>query len=112
MSLGLIFLIIVGIPQNSGLHPKVHHFRSSSNPSITKERDEQWSSIVKNKICIPAYEIFVGNEDELVQLFDHSPSVQFESSPSTTLQNTYEEEDDITDFEIGEPDCSQASPIS
>ena len=36
-------------------------------------------------------------------------AVQFESSPSTTLQNTYEEEDDITDFEIGEPDCSPAN---
>ena len=38
--------------------------------------------------------------------------MQFESSPSTTLQNTYEEEDDITDFEIGEPDCSQASLLA
>ena len=102
MSLGLICFDYSGIPQNSGLHPKVHHFRSSSNPSITKEQDEQWSSIVKNKICIPAYEIFVGNEDELVQLFDHSPSVQFESSPSTTL----------LDFEIGKPDCSQASLLA
>ena len=74
--------------------------------------------IVKNKICISAYEIFVGNEDELVQcipttylgekLFDHSSSVQFERSPATTLQNTYKE-DDTTDFEIGEPDCNQAS---
>ena len=74
---------------------------------------------MKNKICIPVYEIFVGNEDEVVQripktylgekLFDHSHSVQFESSPSTTLNNTYEEEDDITDFEIGEHYCSQDS---
>ena len=38
--------------------------------------------------------------------------MQFESSPSPTLQNTYEEEDDITDFEIGEPDCSQASLLA
>ena len=118
MSLGLFFFIIVGY--HSNLHPKVHHFRSSSNPSITKELDEQWNYIVKNKICIPVCEIFVGNEDEVVQripktylgekLFDHSHSVQFESSPSTTLYNT-EEEDDITAFffEIGEPYCSQAS---
>ena len=80
---GVDFFDYSGIPQNSDLHPEVHHFRSSSNPSITKELNEQWCSIVKNKICIPGYEIFVGNEDELVQripttylgekLFDHSP---------------------------------------
>ena len=80
---------------------------------------------MKNKICIPAYEIFVGNEDGLVQripttylgekLFDHSPPpppVQFEISPSTTLQNTYDEEDDITDIEIGEPNCSHANLLA
>ena len=57
--------------------------------------DEHWSSIVKNKICITAYEIFVGNEDELVQpipttylgekFFDHSPSVQFENFTDAIL---------------------------
>ena len=40
------------------------------------------------------------------------PSVQFESSLSLTLQNTYGEEDDITDFEIGEPDCSKVSLLA
>ena len=34
--------------------------------------------------------------------------MQFKSSPSNTLQNTYDEVD-ITDFEIGESDCSQVS---
>ena len=85
MSLELIFLIIVGYLKIVIFTPKVHHFRSSSNPSITKGLDEQCSSIVKNKICIPVYEIFVGNEDELVQhipttylgekLFDHCCAV-------------------------------------
>ena len=38
---GVDFFDYSGIPQNSDLHPKVNHFRSSSNPSITKELDEQ-----------------------------------------------------------------------
>ena len=50
MSMGLIFFDYSGIPQNCDLHPKVHHFRSSSNPSITKDLDEQWSGLMMKMI--------------------------------------------------------------
>ena len=55
------------IPRNSDLHPKVHHFRSSSIPSIINELEEHWNSVLKHKVCIPAHEIFIGNEDEISQ---------------------------------------------
>ena len=64
---------------------------------------------MKNKICIPTHEIFIGNEDEISQRipttylgdkFD-SFSVSFVSSSSTT-EDDKEEDDDITDFEIGD----------
>ena len=54
--------------------------------------------------CIPAHEIFIGNEDEIAQRipttylgeisFDDSSSVPFVSSSSTT-DDEKEEEDDI-----------------
>ena len=51
---GFEFVDFDKIPQNSDLHPKVHHFRSSSIPSIIKELEEHWNYVLKNKICIPA----------------------------------------------------------
>ena len=52
-------------PPNSDLHPKVHHFRSSSIPSIINDLEEHWNSVLKNNICIPAHEIFIGSKDEI-----------------------------------------------
>ena len=63
---------------------------------------------LKNKICIPAHEIFIGSKDEIGQripttylgdkLFDNSSSVLLASSSSTTEDD---QEEDITYFEIG-----------
>ena len=99
------------IPRNSDPHPKVHNFRSSNIPSIKNELEEHWNSVLKNKICIPAHEVFIGNEGEIAQctpttyigdnLFDDSSSGPFVCSSSTT-EDDKEEEDDITDFEIGD----------
>ena len=85
---GFEFFDFGKIPQNNDLHPKVHHFRSSSIPSIISELEEHWNSVLKNKICIPT--TYLGDnffEDSSVQL---------------TLEDDEEEDDYITDFEIGE----------
>ena len=64
---GFEFFDFDKIPQNSDLHPKVYHFGYSNIPSIINELEEHWNSVLKNKICIPAHEIFIGNEDEIAQ---------------------------------------------
>ena len=35
--------------------------------STINELEEHWNTVLKNKICIPAHEIFIGNEDEIAQ---------------------------------------------
>ena len=70
------------------LHPKVHHFRSSSIPSIINELEEHWNYVLKNKVCIPAHEVFVGKGDEIAKripttylgdkLFDDHSSTKLE----------------------------------
>ena len=64
---------------------------------------------MKNIICIPAHEIFIGSKDEIGQriptthlgdkLFDNSSSVLLASSSSATEDD---QEEDITYFEIGD----------
>ena len=102
---GFEFFDFDKIPQNSDLHPKVHHFRSSSIPSIINELEEHWNYVLKHKICIPAHEIFVGKGDEIAKRIPttYLGDKLFDDHSSTKLEDDKDDNDGITDFEIG--DC-------
>ena len=46
--------------------PKVHHFRSASIGDVEQYSRQQWSTILENNTCIPAYVIHEGDLEEPV----------------------------------------------
>ena len=36
-------------------YPRVKHFRSASIDDVTNDLEEHWSTIIKNRICIPTH---------------------------------------------------------
>ena len=111
---GIEFLDNDNVPENLYLHPKIHHFRSSNISAISRELDDYWSLIVKNKICIPTHVIFEGSDDEVVRclptqfladkIISTNPSCDL--NISTRIDEVGlgiaedEEEEVITDFQL------------
>ena len=100
-AIGIEFFDYVDVPE---VHPRVHHFRSSSLPTVSFELEEHWRMLVNCNITIPAYKIFLRDGVETYKEIT-TPFLLDSEYVDELEQLQYEEPDEMEVDEIDdEPD--------